>query len=97
LTQNVLLNDNPHFSENRADILAMKSGLEAQHKMISINKKGLLPKLNAFGEFNYNDKDVVGFGANGYMAGLSLSWDIFDGNETLNKIRQSKISVEKSQ
>lgn len=97
LTQNVLLNDNPHFSENRADILAMKSGLEAQNKMISINKNGLLPRLNAFGEFNYNDKDVVGFGANGYMAGLSLSWDIFNGNETLNKIRQSKINIEKSQ
>src|SRR5690554_437604 len=97
LTQNILFENNSHFSENRADILAMKSGLEAQNKMISMNKKGWLPRLNAFGEFNYNDKDIVGFGANGYMAGLSLSWDIFNGNETFNKIRQSKISVEKAQ
>ncbi|MFA7650444.1 MAG: TolC family protein, partial [Flavobacteriaceae bacterium] len=44
-----------------------------------------------------NDKDIVGFGANGFMVGLSLSWDIFNGNETFNKIKQSKISVEKSQ
>lgn len=97
LTQNVLFSESSNFSENRADILAMKSGLEAQDKMISMNKKGLLPRLNAFGEFNYNDKDIVGFGANGFMAGLSLSWDIFNGNETFNKIKQSKISVEKAQ
>ena len=62
-----------------------------------MNKKGLLPRLNAFGEYNLNDKDIVGFGANGFMVGLSLSWDIFNGNETLNKIKQSKISVEKAQ
>ncbi|MDD3005555.1 TolC family protein [Flavobacterium sp.] len=97
LTQKVLLDPNSIFSENRADILAMKSGLEAQNKMVSINKNGLLPRLNAFGEFNYNDKDIGGFGANGFMAGVSLSWDIFDGNTTLNKIRQSKITVEKAQ
>lgn len=97
LTQNVLFNENLDFFKDRLDVLAMKSGLEAQNKMISMNKKGLLPRLNAFGEFNYNDKEVVGFGANGFMAGLSLSWDIFNGNESLNKIRQSKITVEKSQ
>lgn len=97
LTQNTWIDKNSVFSQNRADILAMKSGLEAQTKMVSINKTGLLPRLNAFGEFNYNDKKVVGFGTNGYMAGLSLSWDIFNGNQSLNKIRQSKISVEKSQ
>src|SRR5690606_24220906 len=95
LNQNVLFDEHSDFPENRADILAMKSGLEAQGKMVSMNKKGLLPRLNAFGEFNYNDKDIVGFGANGFMAGLSLSWDIFNGNETFNKIRQSKITLEK--
>ncbi|MFA7648859.1 MAG: TolC family protein, partial [Flavobacteriaceae bacterium] len=94
LTQNVLFSENSNFSENRADILAMKSGLEAQNKMVSMNKKELLPRLNAFGEYNLNDKDIVGFGANGFMVGLSLSWDIFNGNETFNKIKQSKISVE---
>ncbi len=97
LTQKVPLAANQYFSENRADILAMKSGLEAQNKMVSLNKNRLFPRLNAFGEFNYNDKDIFGFGANGYMAGLSLSWDIFNGNETFNKIKQSKITAGKSQ
>jgi outer membrane protein TolC len=97
LVQNVVLNENLDFSENRADILAMKSGLEAQNKIVSMNKKGLLPRLNAFGEFNYNDQDIVGFGANGFMVGVSLSWDIFDGNTTFNKIKQSKITVKKAE
>lgn len=97
LTQNVLFSESSNFSENRADILAMKSGLEAQNKMVAMNKNGLLPRLNAFGEYNLYDKDIAGFGANAFMAGLSLSWDIFNGNETLNKIKQSKITVEKAQ
>lgn len=97
LTQHIRLEEHSGFFENRADVLAMKSGLNAQNKMVVMNKKGLLPRLNAFGEFNINDKNIVGFGANTYMAGVSLSWDLFNGNETLNKIKQSKITAEKSQ
>lgn len=96
LTQNFLLGDLSDISGDRADILAMKSGLEAREKMLSMGRNELLPRLNAFGEFNYNDKEVVGFGADGYMAGLSLSWDIFNGNQTLNKIKRTKIELEKA-
>src|SRR5690606_32302001 len=39
LTQNVLFNENLDFFKDRLDVLAMKSGLEAQNKMISMNKK----------------------------------------------------------
>lgn len=85
------------FSETRADILAMKSGLEAQNKMLAINKNGLLPRLNAFGEYYYQDENIFGFGANAYMAGVSLSWDIFDGNKTLNSVQRNKIKRDKSQ
>ena len=91
--QNISLN----FSEERFDILAMKKGIEAQSNMVMMNKKSLLPRLNAFGEYNLHDKKIAGFGANSYLAGVSLSWNIFSGNETRNKITKSQINVNKAE
>lgn len=97
LVKKSLPNDQQVFSQDRADIKAMRSGLEAQWQMVDMNKKKLLPRINAFGEYNFNDKNIIGFGSNAYLAGISLSWDLFNGNETNNKIKQSKISYAKSE
>lgn len=97
LVKKSLPNEQQVFSQDRADIKAMRSGLEAQWQMVDMNKKKLLPRINAFGEYNFNDKKIVGFGSNAYLAGISLSWDLFNGNETNNKIKQSKISYAKSE
>lgn len=97
LTQTPLLDNNTVFSENRADILAMKSGVEVQRKMLSMHKQSLLPRLNAFGEFSYQDKDIAGLGANAYMLGVSLTWDLFNGNKTFNAIKKNKININKAQ
>lgn len=96
LSQKIILENEQNFSETRADILAMKEGIEAQNKMVSMSRNALLPRLNAFGEFNYNDKEIFDFNANGYLAGVALSWDIFDGNSSLNKMKQAKLNVQKS-
>ena len=97
LTKKELLITSMNFSEDRFDILAMKKGIAAQSNMVTMSKKSLLPRLNAFGEYNLHDKKFVGFGANSYLAGISLSWNIFNGNETRNKIIQSKINVNKAE
>ena len=97
LTQNALPHPVQKFSEQRADILAMKKGIEARNNMVAMNKRGLLPRMNAFGEFNYFDKDITGFGANSYLAGISLSWDIFKGNEIRNKVAMERINVGKAE
>src|SRR5690606_19691496 len=47
LTQNALPHPVQKFSEQRADILAMKKGIEARNNMIAMNKRGLLPPVNA--------------------------------------------------
>lgn len=95
--QKKLLENHQNFSETRADILAMKEGIEAQNKMVSMSRNALLPRLNAFGEFNYNDKEIFDFNVNGYLAGVALSWNVFDGNSSLNKMKQAKLNVQKSQ
>lgn len=78
--------DGVSVAENRADFAAMKKALEASDLMITAAKKSYLPRVNAFGSYQLNDYRMLGFGAGSYLAGVQLSWDIFKGNSTRNKI-----------
>ena len=42
-----------------------------------------LPTLNAFGSYQLYDKEIFQFGANGYLFGAELKWDILEGNKAL--------------
>lgn len=83
--------------DNRADFLAMKSAIAAQDKMVQSTKMSYLPKLNAFGEYMINDSEAFGFGAHAYLAGVQLSWTIFDGMATRNKVQAQKIEKQKTE
>jgi outer membrane protein TolC len=72
--------------EARADFMAMQKAIEASNLMINSSKMSYLPKLNAFGNYQHNDKSMFGFGANAYLAGVQLSWNLFNGNRTKNTI-----------
>jgi outer membrane protein TolC len=74
------------LTEARSDFLAMQKAIEASDFAIISSKKSYLPRLNAFGSYQLNDSRMLGFGANAYLAGLQLSWDIFSGNKTKNTI-----------
>lgn len=89
-------------SPTRSDFVAMKKAIEASDLMIQSNKMSYLPKLNAFGSYQLNDSRMLGFGAGAYLAGVRLSWDIFKGNTTKNKIatqtlERNKLSVQLEQ
>jgi outer membrane protein TolC len=73
-------------SAERADFMAMQKAIDATDLNITATKKSYLPKLNAFGSYQLNDSRMLGFGANAYLAGVQLSWDIFKGNRTKNNI-----------
>jgi outer membrane protein TolC len=74
------------IADSRPDFLAMQKAIEASDLMIKSGKMSYLPKLNAFGSYQFNDNQMLGFGANAYLAGVQLSWDIFKGNSTKNSI-----------
>jgi len=83
------------IAANRPDFLAMQKAIEATDLMIISSKKSYLPKLNAFGSYQFNDNSMLGFGANAYMAGVQLSWNIFKGNSTKNLIATQKLERNK--
>lgn len=83
------------IAATRADFLAMQKAIEAADLMIKANKKSWLPRLNAFGSYQLNDSRMFDFGANAYIAGVQLSWDIFKGNSTKNTIATQKLERNK--
>jgi len=80
----------------RADFQAMQSAVTAQDMMMKSGKMSLLPKLNGFAEYYINDKEAFGFGSNSYLAGAQLSWTLFNGMATQNKVAQQRIERDKT-
>ncbi|TZF82829.1 TolC family protein [Pedobacter sp. BS3] len=89
----------PVLPENRSDFLAMEEAITAAGMMEKSFKMKFLPRLNAFGSYQLNDKRFSGFGAESYFAGIQLSWNIFDGNNNKRqaaglKLEQQKLQVQ---
>lgn len=83
------------LSMNRSDIMAMNKMIEASDIMIKSSKMSFLPKLNAFASYQLNDSNLFGFNANSYLAGISLQWNIFSGNQIKNDIKIQNIEKSK--
>lgn len=71
---------------DRSDFKAMETGLGIYDIAIKATKMSWLPRLNAFANYQLNDKKALGFNAGSYFAGVQLSWDILKGNQTKNKV-----------
>ncbi len=83
------------LSVNRADFKAMETAIESYDLAIKSSKMSYMPKLNAFANYQLHDKAMLGFGAGAYLAGMQLSWDIFKGNATKNKIATQTLTRNK--
>ncbi|HTK20565.1 MAG TPA: TolC family protein [Mucilaginibacter sp.] len=79
----------------RADLAAMQKAIDASEMMLTSVRMGYLPKLNAFGNFQYNDSRLAAFGANSYFAGIQLSWNIFNSNRTRRQVEMQTIEKNK--
>lgn len=92
----VEIGNNSILSMDRKDILAMQYSVDAQEKMLESSKMNFVPRANAVANYEWNDASFMGFGANNYMVGLQLSWDIFSGYKNIGKIHQDKALLEKA-
>lgn len=81
--------------QNRADFLAMQKAIEASNLMIVQQQKSWLPRLNAFGSYQLNDRKPLGFSADAYLAGVQLTWNIFKGNSVKNAIATQTLERQK--
>ncbi|MDD7318076.1 MAG: TolC family protein [Prevotella sp.] len=81
----------------RDDILALQAGLDASEAAVKGARAALLPRLNAFGSYQFNSHKVLGFEKGAYMAGIVLSWNIFDGNNSRARLRAATAEYSRMQ
>jgi outer membrane protein TolC len=77
-------------SPTRADLMAMQKAVDATSMMVRSEQMSLLPRINAFGSFQYNDSQLGQFDADSYLVGVKLSWTLFNGTKNYNAIRSRK-------
>ncbi len=88
--------------KNNVTLLQNELNLKISDYDVKISKSGYLPSLGLFGSYGWNQNlnpQGVFFPANTstnntYQAGLSLSWNIFDGGSTITKVKNAKIAYE---
>lgn len=84
------------LNKDRKDLLALQYQVDAQEKMLQSSKMTFIPRANAVANYEWNDDTFMGFGANNYLVGLQLSWDLFSGYKNIGKIHQEKAMLEKA-
>lgn len=82
--------------EERADIKAMQLATEAREALYKSDKMTFLPSLNAFGSYQLYDDEIFQFGAEGYLFGAELKWNILEGTKRFGKAQKTRASFEKS-
>jgi outer membrane protein TolC len=87
----------PALPGDRADIKAMELAADARKKMYTASKMSFLPRLNAFGSYELYDDEIFQGDANGYIAGVALTWDLFDGSKRFGKTQQSKAEYKQAE
>ncbi|MDX6745274.1 TolC family protein [Polaribacter sp. PL03] len=99
-----------NFNELQKKTIANNSILKQNEKNIAIsefnikiNKANYLPSLGLNTSYGWNKSEnpatsfLAGSTSNGLNAGLSLSWNLFDGGSTKTAVANAKIAVENQQ
>lgn len=80
---------------NRADFLAMEQAVNASEQMLKSAQMSRLPRVNAFGTYQWNDSKAAGFGSDAYLVGVKMSWDVFSGTKTQHAIASGRLQTQK--
>lgn len=89
----------PHINieislENRSDLMAYKTGVDARKQLLSAQKMNFVPRINAFGSTEWNDQKFLGTSAKSYTIGAMLSWKLFNGNKNVGAVQKASAQFE---
>ena len=79
---------------HRADLMASNLKAEAGELNFLSKKGSFVPRMNAFGNYGFNDTQFFGTQANNYLVGVQLKWDIFNGGKNLGSVQRAKYEKE---
>lgn len=85
---------------NNVSLLRAESTISISEYALKVSKSGYLPTVNLNGSYGWNTASLPSTSFTqtsttlGYAAGLSLSWDLFDGGASITNVRNSKVRLE---
>jgi outer membrane protein TolC len=80
--------------QRRSDVMAMSSGVKARNKKVAMQKLKFVPRLNAFGGYNFHGDELTAFDAESWVIGAKLQWTIFSGNKNLASVKKAKANAQ---
>jgi outer membrane protein TolC len=86
-----IITSNTSVSNLRSDFQAMEKAVMATEMMRKSSAFSLVPRLNAFGNYQWNDRKFASFGSDSYLVGVRLSWTLFNGNQSKYNAHSSKL------
>jgi outer membrane protein TolC len=91
----VLVEPGPADSLERADLRALRAGLDARDAEVARARSQWLPSLGAFGNLRWHDDDLgVASGPQHWSAGLVVRWSPFRGLSDVGLLRRAQAERE---
>jgi outer membrane protein TolC len=77
----------------RPEVLGLEERVRAAESMVSAARGARHPNVNAFAGYQYDRGWQLDHQGDSWMAGLSVSVNVFDGGETTARIRQAEVEL----
>lgn len=81
--------------EDRSDFRALNVSVSVYDDLMKATRRSSLPKINAFASYMLNDPALWGFGSGAYLAGVKLSWAIFQGGDVKRKLATHQLEKQR--
>ena len=84
----------PFSAANRHDLVALGFQQKAAHRNLWIKRGSWIPRLNAFGGWEWNGAKLFEQNASNWTVGLQLQWNIFSGLGHFGRSKQAAAEKE---
>ena len=85
------------INQQRSDMRALRFQADAAQEQLRAKRANFLPKLNAFGGYEWNDEVPFGTQGDSWMAGASLSWDLFSGFKNAGAAQRARADLRRAE
>ncbi len=76
--------------KDRPDLKGMKFDVKNMGEGVKLAQTDYLPNLNLIGQYDRDSEDAFGHGGDSYTIMGRLTWNVFDGFLTTNKVREAR-------
>ncbi len=78
----------------RPELAAAAAQIRAAEAEVRRAQGGFLPRVNAFGRYDYDEGWKFDGSGDSYAAGVQLQWNVWDGELTRGRVRQARAGLE---